>query len=61
MNITQATEEGLLRLKDDLINDVKELKHKSNKKKAVLLAKTLLKSMLVAGGITTALFFHLLL
>ena len=46
-----------MRLKDDLVDDVKKLKHKSAKKKAVFLAKTLLKSMLVAGGITTALFF----
>ena len=57
MDITQATEESLLRLKDDLVNDLKKLKNKSNKKKAVFLAKTLLKSILVAGGITTALFF----
>ena len=57
MDLTQATEESLLRLKDDLVNDVKNLKNKSNKKKAVFLAKTLVKSMLVAGGITTALFF----
>ena len=57
MDLTQATEESLLRLKDDLVNDVKNLKNKSNKKKAVFLAKTLVKSILVAGGITTALFF----
>ena len=57
MDLTKATEESLLRLKDDLVNDVKNLKNKSNKKKAVFLAKTLVKSMLVAGGITTALFF----
>ena len=57
MDITQATEESLLRLKDDLVNDVKNLKNKSSKKKAVFLAKTLVKSMLVAGDITTALFF----
>ena len=57
MNITQATEESLLRLKDDLVNDVKNLKNKSNKKKAILFAKTLVKSMLVAGGVTTTLFF----
>ena len=57
MDVAQATEESLLRLKDDLVNDVKNLKNKSNKKKAVFLAKTLVKGMLVAGGITTALFF----
>ena len=57
MDLTQATEESLLRLKDDLVNDVKNLKNKSNKKKAAFLAKTLVKSMLVASGITTALFF----
>ena len=57
MDITQATEESLLRLKDDLVNDVKNLKNKSNKKKAVFLVKTLTKAVLVAGGITTALFF----
>ena len=57
MDITQASEESLLRLKDDLLNDVKNLKNKSNKKKAVFLVKTLTKAVLVAGGITTALFF----
>ena len=56
MDLTQATEESLLRLKDDLVNDVKNLRNKSAKKKAVFLAKTLVKSMLVAGGITTLFF-----
>ena len=39
MDLTQATEESHLRSKDDLKNDVKNLKNKSAKKKAVLLAK----------------------
>ena len=39
MNITQPTEENLLRLKDDLIADIKKLKGKSQKKKALFAAK----------------------
>ena len=36
MNITQTTEEGLLRLKGDLIADIKNLKGKSQKKRRYL-------------------------
>ena len=53
----QATEEGLLRLKDDLIADIKKLKGGSNKKKAAFVLKTLAKTVFVAGTVTAALFF----
>ena len=57
MDITKATEANLIRLKDDIIADIKKLKDKSNKKKAVFAAKTLVKSVVVAGTVTAALFF----
>ena len=57
MNITQTTEEGLLRLKDDLIADIKKLKGKSQKKKALFAVKTLAKTVFIAGTVTAALFF----
>ena len=53
----QATEESLIRLKDDLITDIQKLKGKSNKKKATFVLKTLAKTVFVAGTVTTALFF----
>ena len=57
MDITKATEENLLRLKDDLITDIKNLKNKYNKEKAIFALKTLSKTVLVAGTVTAALFF----
>ena len=56
MDITKSTEENLLRLKDNLIADIKKLKGKSQKKKALFAAKTLAKTVFVAGTVTTALF-----
>ena len=58
MDITKATEVQLLRLKDDLITDIQNLKGKSNKKKAVFAAKTFAKTVFVAGTVTAALFFQ---
>ena len=57
MDIRQTTEENLLRLKDDLIADIKKLKGKSQKKKALFAAKTLAKTVFVAGTVTAVLFF----
>ena len=57
MDVTKSTEESLLRLKDDLIADIKKLKGKSQKKKALFAAKTLAKTVFVAGTVTAALFF----
>ena len=57
MNFTQPTEENFLRLKVDLIADIKKLKGKSQKKKALFAAKTLAKTVFVAGTVTAALFF----
>ena len=55
MDITQTTEENLLRLKDDLLTDIKKLKGKSQKKKVVFAAKTLAKIVFIAGTVTAAL------
>ena len=57
MNISQSTEDELLRLKDDLMNGLKELKGKSRKKKMIFAVKTLTKTVFVAGTVTAALFF----
>ena len=57
MDITKSREGDLLRLKDDLIADVKKLKGKSQKKKVLFAAKTLAKTVFVAGTVTAALFF----
>ena len=57
MDLTQATEAQLLRLKDDIAGDIKKLKGKSNKKKAVFALKTFAKTVFVAGTVTAALFF----
>ena len=57
MDLTQATEAQLLRLKDDIVADINKLKNKSNKKKAVFALKTLAKTTFVAGTVTAALFF----
>ena len=55
--ISQSAEEDLLRLKDDLMNDLKKLKGKSRKKKMVFAIKTFGKTVFVAGTVTAALFF----
>ena len=39
MDVTKSTEESLLRLKDDLIADIKKLKGKSQKKRSYLQRK----------------------
>ena len=57
MDITKSSEGDLLRLKDDLIADIKKLKGKSRKKKMVFAVKTLTKTVFVAGTVTAALFF----
>ena len=57
MDITKATETQLLRLKDDITNDIKNLKDKYNKKKFVFALKTFAKTTFVAGTVTAALFF----
>ena len=57
MNITKTTEESLLRLKDDLIADIKKLKGKSKKKKMLFAVKTLAETVFIAGTVTAALFF----
>ena len=57
MNITQTTEENLLRLKDDLIADIKKLKGKSQKKKMLFAVETSAKTVFIAGTVTAALFF----
>lgn len=57
MNISQSAEEDLLRLKDDLVANIKKLKGKSRKKKMVFAAKTLAKTVFIAGTVTAALFF----
>ena len=57
MDLTKATEAQLLRLKDDLISDIQNLKGKSQKKKATFALKTLAKTVFVAGTVTAALFF----
>ena len=57
MDITKSTEGDLLRLKDNLIADIKKLKGKSQKKKVLFAAKTLAKTVFVAGTVTAALFF----
>ena len=57
MNISQSTEDELLRLKDDLMNGLKKLKGKSRKKKMIFAVKTLTKTVFVAGTVTAALFF----
>ena len=57
MDITKATEAQLMRLKDDIIADIKTLKNKSNKKKPVFALKTFAKTVFVAGTVTAALFF----
>ena len=56
MDISQSTESDLLRLKDDLIADIKKLKGKSQKK-MVFAVKTLAKTVFVTGTVTAALFF----
>ena len=61
MNITQSMEEGLLRLKDDLIADIKKLKGKSRKKRVVFAAKAMAKTVFIAGTVTPRYFFHRLL
>ena len=57
MSISQTTESDLLRLKDDLIADIKKLKGKSQKKKIIFTVKTLAKTVFIAGTVTAALFF----
>lgn len=57
MNISQSTEEDLLRLKDDFVADIKKLKGKSRKKKLAFAAKTFAKVVFIAGTVTAALFF----
>ena len=57
MDITKATEANLIRLKDDIITDIKKLKNNSNKKKAVFAMKTLAKTIFVAGTVRPHCFF----
>ena len=57
MNSTQHTENELLRMKDEMLEEVRGLKGKSKKKKLLFVAKTTAKVLLIAGGVTTAVFF----
>ena len=58
MDVTKSTEESLLRLKDDLIADIKKLKGKSQKKKVLFATKTLEKPYLLLGPLRPRYFFH---
>ena len=57
INMTQNNENELIRMKDQLLEEVRGLKDKSKKKKLLFVAKTTAKVLLIAGGVTTAVFF----